>query len=169
MGASRWFYAVPYQEDLEAALSDLRWQVFREGKYHQGPMRRPLPSFEDWCQQMPPEWRQDVARLRRTYDEVARREAMQPSTPEEAVQKAGEDGTHSILDMTTIATEPGSGVLAPLPAETLEACFGTQYPSKTAVKARAAELVRRRGWGTYVIAYQRETPRWICFLGLSGD
>ncbi|MGW6397350.1 hypothetical protein [Streptomyces sp. NPDC055134] len=46
MGASGWDYYVPYQEDLNAALQQLRHEVFEAGDYHWEP--RPQSLKELW-------------------------------------------------------------------------------------------------------------------------
>lgn len=95
------------------------------------------------------------------------------STPDEALRLSGEDGTHSILDIYRgIAEVPGFGVAAPLGAEALIAVFGTERPSLQAVEqatARDPMLGRGRWEGSYVVAYEGGSPRWIHFSGVSGD
>jgi hypothetical protein len=34
MGASGWSYRAPYQDDIDAALQQLRWDVYRSGNYY---------------------------------------------------------------------------------------------------------------------------------------
>jgi hypothetical protein len=52
MGASEWYYFVPYQEDVSQAFQELRLKIFAEGDYYEGwygpdPDSPPLKSIED--------------------------------------------------------------------------------------------------------------------------
>jgi hypothetical protein len=44
MGASAWSYYVPYQEDINQALQDLRQEVFRSGQYYRPQPGAPPPA-----------------------------------------------------------------------------------------------------------------------------
>ncbi len=147
MGASGWIYFVPWQKDLSKALADLRNDVFAKGLYLGGHGKS-----------------------------VKGREAHapQPKTIPEALERCGEDGSHSILDVWEITTEPDYGAVAPLSPNDLEECFGTRLPSRGDVEeSREAMLEieerRGRGCGSYLVLYEGTKPSEICFFGYSGD
>ena len=147
MGASSWIYFVPYQKDIAKALDALRADVFAKGLYLGGHGKK-----------------------------VKGREAFKPApkTIEEALERAGEDGTHSILDVYEVHPEPDYGIVAPLSANDLEECFGTRLPMRADVEdgqdgIQEIEHRRGRGCGTYVIVYAGGKPSEICFFGYSGD
>lgn len=143
MGATVWTYWVPYHADVGAALASARDKVFAEGDYHKGSGGRRVKS------------------PRSIADLFARMEALGLDT----------EGTHSILDMTSIGPEPAFGVLAPLDDDQIDALFGTLTPTRAQVDAARGliEQIRDRWEGTYVIAYQDGAPSEILFIGSSGD
>jgi len=81
------------------------------------------------------------------------------------------DGTHSILDVGSVANEPSYGVVAPLSVSQLEELFGTVKPTRVQIEDRLRVLAElRESWeGTYVIAYEGAEPAEILFIGFSGD
>jgi hypothetical protein len=93
-----------------------------------------------------------------------------PSTPEEAFEMAGEDGTGSILDISRIASTPDFCCAAPFSNEELQRIFGTDKPT-------AEEIERsygfwegiERGQARYVIVYVGSEPKQICFAGYAFD
>jgi hypothetical protein len=143
MGASGWSYWVPYEADLQSALEKLRARVFAEGSY-----------FKGWGEY----------------------EVKSPASIEDLFDQMGElgtitEGTHSILDMDSVGVESEHGVLCPLTDEELVAKFGTTKPSRAQIEAEESALQswRYRWEGTYVVAYDGESPTEILFVGFSGD
>ena len=93
-----------------------------------------------------------------------------PSSPEEALELAAEDGTGSILDIMSISAQPDFFCAAPWSEAELEAFFGTGQPS--------ADMVERnqvfwdsldRGMTRYAIIYEGDKPSQIFFAGYSFD
>jgi hypothetical protein len=58
-----------------------------------------------------------------------------PKTPEQALERAGETGTPSILDILTVREQPDYSCAAPLTPDELTRYFGTDRPSVQAVEA----------------------------------
>lgn len=143
MGATVWAYWVPYQADVGAALASARDKAFGEGDYYKGSGRHRVETPTSIA------------------DLFARMRALGLDT----------EGTHSILDMTSIGPEPGFGVVAPLDDDQLDALFGTLTPTRAQVEAERGliEQIRDRWEGTYVVAYQDGAPSEILFIGVSGD
>jgi len=148
MGAEPWEYFVPYQNDVNRALQDLRKREFEAGRYN--PVQ-PFPS--------PPEM--GVA------------PGAQHASIEEAIDAAGADGTRSILDMQRVASDPDDvdfGVVAPVPADVLQEMLGTDRPTREMVQD-CPELLEgvERGQGIYVIVHKDGKPGEIYFGGYSYD
>jgi hypothetical protein len=170
MGASSWFYLVDDRDDVAAALHELRLRVFASGDYYKPDLLgTPPPSFEKFCRQMPSDFDEDE--LREEYDALVRLSTMVPTTPEEAVEKAAEEGTHSILDIDAIADQPKFGAALPMPEAELVRLFGSTRPERSAVEAarNAIDSPAGRCTAYHFRVYQNGVPRWLCFAGVSGD
>ncbi len=168
MGKSAWRYFVPFQADAQAALDDLRADVFARRDFH------------------------------------ANRRARKATTMADAIRLAGEDGTHSILDVTRVRAEPAptpywawfilgrrSGVepsedecrarrladlnqrpspleVAPLSATQVLEFFATDRPTRAQVDAALDGLPLTTCF--YLVVYDDAgQPRELCFVGASGD
>jgi len=95
---------------------------------------------------------------------------LNPSTPEEALEMAGEGGTRSILDIMAISDEPELCAAAPLSADELEEWFGTQKPTVEMVgESEGFWESIERGTARYVLIHDGDTPRKILFAGYSFD
>jgi hypothetical protein len=93
-----------------------------------------------------------------------------PSTPEEALEMAEEEGTRSILDIMTISDQPQFFAAAPWSAEELQAFFGTAKPSAESVEQNDAFWESlERGMARYAIVYDGGQPSKIFFAGYSFD
>lgn len=147
MGAEPYWYLVKYRPEVDAALDDLREREFRAGRYN------PVMPFIDFP-------------LTRTSP------APGPAhrTIADAVAASAADGTRSILDITGIADEPDFGVACPLPAEVLQALYGTTGPALAAVEGNMDFLEDvERGHAVYVVCYSGGTPSELLFAGYSYD
>jgi hypothetical protein len=90
-----------------------------------------------------------------------------PSTIEELLKRQGENGTHSILDITSVSATPKFGAVTPFPKTRLVEFFGSETPSR----ARIDEVYQSGSLeeGVYIIAYRDGAPSEIAFIGYSGD
>ncbi|MEV5383087.1 hypothetical protein [Streptomyces sp. NPDC052721] len=147
MGASAWDYYVPYQEDVGAALEELRHRVFLAGDYY-------WVRGGDW---LPEEERRP-----------------RPSTLDElwADEWTQHSGTHSILDVFHVqreGEEPEVCAVQPVTAEEARRATGTERLTREHVPA-IQELARERGYGRCAVLHDaRGTPQEIYFWGWSGD
>jgi len=147
MGGQPYWYFVPYQDNLSAALAALREREFRAGRYS------PVIRYIE-------------------FDEPAfsgQNPGSRHGTIEKAVDDAGDSGTRSILDIARIGSQPDYGVAAPLgPGRILE-LYGSDKPSHRQVEKLEFLDDIERGQCAYVIVYDGGTPSEICFAGYSYD
>ncbi|WP_406395893.1 hypothetical protein [Streptomyces sp. NBC_00887] len=147
MGASSWDYSVPYQEDLNAALQQLRREVFDAGDYY-------WVNGGDW---LPEEEREPRPR---TLEELWQ---------DELVQEAG---THSILDVLEVIgpdDTPDHRTVEPVLAEEARELLGTDTLTRAHVKD--FDVFPRSRWvGRCAVLHDEQgRPHEICFWGHSGD
>jgi len=147
MGAEPYFYFVPYQNDIDAALQELRAREFQAGRYN------PVMPFLQF-----PIGRQSPA------------PGAQHATIEEALEDSDADGTRSILDLHRVADEPDFGAVTPLDEGILEDLYGTSRPTHAMIE-RNMEFFEAvdRGHGIYTVVYKDERPDEIFFAGYSYD
>ncbi len=147
MGAHPYYYFVEYQEDIEAALQDLRQREFEAGRYN--PVE-PFPTFPI------------------TDDSPA--PGPQHAYIDEACEDAGEDGTRSILDITDVAEEPDFCVAAPLSDDALQHYFGTDQPTRDIISSKMGFLKSvKRGHCVYITVFEDGQPSELLFAGYSFD
>lgn len=94
MGAEPYYYFVPFQPDIAAALGALRQREFEAGRYN------PAMPFPSECFPLGP-------------DSPA--PGRQHTSIEAAFEAADADGTRSILHITSISDTPDYGVTVRLP------------------------------------------------------
>ncbi len=147
MGGHPWFYFVPYDEDINAALQRLRQQEFEAGRYN--------PAV--WFPEFP-------------VTPATESPGAQHDSIEEAQEEADADGTRSILDMERISDTPDFGAVTPLQKEELLDLFGTDKPTREMLEAND-DLFEpiERGQGIYIIVYKNDQPSEIFFAGYSYD
>ncbi|HEX8846478.1 MAG TPA: hypothetical protein VF791_17655 [Pyrinomonadaceae bacterium] len=147
MGGHPWFYFVPYEQDVNAALQKLREREFRAGRYN------PVMDFPEF-----PVTPQSPA------------PGAEHDSIEEAIEDADADGTRSILDMMTVSPTPDYCAVAPLQQEDLMSLFGTDKPTREMIE-ESDELydALERGQGVYIVVYKDEEPSEIFFAGYSFD
>jgi len=181
VGASGWQARVAFQADIGAALQQARQRAYDDRSFYRA------PSLSDEAGAMSEEeyvaW--GIAQTRALFpdDDTWEPSGEEYRTEWQAAQVVvtGPDsllasqpysGTHSIIDMTHVADEPGYNAVAPASAEYLQEIFGTTQPTTAAVGA-AIEDDRIHGFarwhGLYVIGYRDGQPEAIFFVGYSGD
>jgi hypothetical protein len=144
MGGVPWFYFVPYQSDILAAMQGLRRREFEAGRYNPA-VRFPM-------------------------DPNVASPGAQHASIEKALKASEADGTRSILDMERIGQSPDYGVVVPLPPEQLLELYDTQHPTREMIEQNMEFLEAiERGQGVYVIVYKDGKPSEIFFAGYSYD
>jgi hypothetical protein len=166
MSSSPYYYFTQYQEDVNAALQDLRQREFEAGRYDPA-MYMNEPSLFMSNFQFPP-------------DESSIAPGAKHSSIEEAV-KAGEAcGTGSILDIQRVSDFPEFLASSPLSSEWLIQFLGTDKPGRELVESVIIqeeevevwdELADEMGAGgsCYLIVYENDKPSEIFFMGYSID
>jgi len=157
---------VPYQSDITKVLNDLREQVFQSGMFYK---REPF-----WQDLDDDEYtnKEDEDLREQLTDWLGTMKVMkEPATIEELLMWNGEDGTHSMIDITGISSTPDFGKAAPLSSQQLVDLFGTEKPARNLVEQKVTEIMqlRERWQATYIIVYKDELPDQIFFTGYSGD
>lgn len=177
MGASGWHYAVPYNDDPEAALQELRHDVFASGDYGVSRQFRGMwPLF--WRMRGPAKFVVlaifIAAKTFFTIDSAIRwlaRGCRRPRSIEEAVELAAEAGTHSILDIQSCGQTPDFGLAVPLSAARMRRLFGTDQPTAKDLEqilSVAGEDLER--WHCICFPlYEDGKPTKLIFVGCSGD
>jgi hypothetical protein len=146
MGASPWFYFVPYTPDTTAALHALREREFQAGRYN------PAEDF--------PQFPVNLAHT----------PGRQHDTIDDAQEDADADGTRSILDIERIAKTPDYGAAVPLDDDALLNYFGTTKPTRDQIEANHALLKDiARGQGIVTAVYKDGEPTELFFAGYSYD
>jgi len=164
VGASGWSHRVAHRDDVQAALDELRADVFARGDYTK--QWELLPALLG-------DLADEVASYGGDAESVARlRRGEPPRTIEEALGWSTTEGTHSVLDTPTVGDTPGFGVITPADPSLLIDLFGTDRPDAAAVWAARDELdesIDDRWAGIYVVGYEGGKPSTIVFVGVSGD
>jgi hypothetical protein len=161
MGGHPYWYVVPYESDINAALQKLRHREFEAGRYN------PVISFPEF-----------------PIGPNSPAPGRQHTSIEEAIGSADADGTRSILDMmrgvlprpykvdpnpANIDDLPYAGV-SPLTGSDLISFFGDARPSREAVEKFGPLWERlERGTAVYVVLYSNGEPHEIFFAGISFD
>jgi len=166
MGASGWNYFVQYQADVNIALQDLRQAIFSKGEYYK-PHQSLLESIPKLIEQHP----NLKEHFESNLEETKSKSKLPEDTIEQLLQKNGESGTHSIIDIFTISDTIDLNQSGKVSDEDLIEVFDTLKPSKSQVESKADHLQTYRGrWlCTYVIVYDDQGPCELFFTGYSGD
>ena len=147
MGGHIYYYFVPHQDDINAALQALRKQEFEAGRYN------PVMPFP--------------------FD----REQNRGATPgpkhrsmEAALEASEADGTRSILDMVKVGTRPGVSTVVPASKERLLDLYDTEAPTHQMIQENMDFFEDLdRGHGVYIIVHKDNRPSEIFFAGISYD
>jgi hypothetical protein len=147
MGAHPYWYFVPFQSDVQAALDQLREREFKAGRYN------PVVSFLN-------------------FPLGANAPAPGPKHPsiQKALAAAEEDGTRSILDIEQVADEPDFCTASPLDEELLEDLYGTTQPTRSMIEGNMDFMEEvDRGQCVYCTVHKDGKPHEILFAGYSFD
>jgi hypothetical protein len=90
---------------------------------------------------------------------------------DELLEQAGESGTHSILDITRVASRRVFAAAVPLPTRVLNSLFGTAEPLRGQVEEHWADIAERVDpWQAYyLVVFGDGRPLEYAFIGCSGD
>jgi len=147
MGSSPYWYYVPYEENKNLALLKLREREFTAGRYN--PVVD-FPEFPITDQTLSP--------------------GKQHSTIEDALKDAEEDGTRSILDISSVSTDDDYCVARILTDEQLIDYFGTNMPTKEMVDNNDDFFDDiERGKAFCITIYKSDIPVELYFVGYSFD
>jgi hypothetical protein len=153
MGANPYWYLVPYEADVGAALQKLRTREFQAGRYN------PVTPFQ-----------------RFPIDPSAPTVGTRHGSIEEVMKAVDESGTRSILDISQVASESFDGsqmpyfTAFPLSAADVEDLFGTLHPTRELIEKNQRIWDRiERGSALYVIVFDGGKPNEIFFAGYSFD
>jgi hypothetical protein len=147
MGGEPYFYIVPYQDDIVAALEDLRQREFQAGRYN--PVV-PFPGFSPSTDSPSPG-------------------ARHPSIAD-ALAAADANGTRSILDLDRISMVADFGAVVRLDESALRRYFRSTHPTREVVQANYDFWDSiERGQGIYIVLYKGDDPDEIFFAGYSYD
>lgn len=176
MGATVWMYFTEYDEDPDRALQRLRDEVFREGRYR---LPWEFPDFFSPIRGHPGlRWRARlgfwVMESLFTPIELVRWAFWgfrRPASIQQAVEWAGADGTHSILDIERTGMYRDTGVAIPLSEPRLREAFGTLHPTRQAVEEAAGSVTDplSRWDAVYFPVVDADGTRHLAWIGVSGD
>ncbi|MGI5238613.1 hypothetical protein [Dactylosporangium sp. CA-139066] len=174
MGSSAWWYTVDYQSDVNAALHQLRQQVYERGEYYREPRDPDLDMTEaEFRASLAPRDTDPERYDAIVEDWLERKSRPVPTDLDTLVAAQPHSGTHSIIDMVNgVSAEPAFATVSPLSHDNLMYTFGTVTPSANQVQAwMSTDIVdeRDRWVGTYIISYDNGRPAHIHFGGDSGD
>jgi hypothetical protein len=184
MGASGWSYFVPYQQEINKALKELKDEVFEKGRYERpldvnpNQAERDLNYLTSLYASLPDEVRKQTDQFLELARSAAKRQrpARMANSIDELLEQCRENGTHSILDIEKVSSVPGFGVITPLSNEHLINIFRTDKPThemvaiwSNRVDPPTAKPFYERWQGVYVIVYEDNKPTEIYFEGASGD
>jgi hypothetical protein len=184
MGATGWSYFVPYQQDINAALQELKDDVFKQGKYElpfnfdQNEVESQLNFLASVYQSLPDELRKHTNQFLELGQAAAKqqRPKQTPKNIKQLREQCETEGTHSIIDIEMVSSVPIFGAVAPLSNMRLLDIFGTEQPTHAMVEKWSARIdpldaepLYERWEGIYIIVYKDSIPDEIYFEGCSGD
>ena len=147
MGGHAYWYFVPFQPDVQAALDDLREREFRAGRYSPVMMFPPFPLGPN-----------------------APAPGNKHGSIDAAMDAAEESGTRSILDLSEIGDEAAFFTARRMPPEELLDLFGTEKPTREMVEDNMDFFEEiERGQGVCLVVYEEDGPTEIFFAGYSFD
>jgi hypothetical protein len=173
MGASGWYYVVPYEADIDAALQKLRQDVYDRGEYYRESPESGYPEMteEEYRATLDPNQWDDGPNESIMEGFRAAKERPVPVDPDTLVAAQPESGTHSIIDISEgVSAGPELLTVSPLADDELLALAGTVTPTSEQLRTVGLLGADRGRWvGTYVVSYLDGQPHEIHFSGYSGD
>jgi hypothetical protein len=147
MGASAYWYYVPYQKDYNNALEELREREFKAGRYYPHTL---FPAFP--------------------INAADNSSSSNFHTIEEAMEAAEETGTRSILDITSVSNEDDYCIARTLSSEELLELFETEQPEKDHIE-NSDDLYDsiERGKALCIPVYKDGIESELFFAGYSFD
>ena len=169
MGASAWHYFIPYKENIQEALEELRQTEFQEGRYYRPGANLPT-TFEEWAQQLNLTTEQ-VEQFKEGFAQLKAKSKITPTSIDELLELNEGSGTHSILDIFEIGTSTDEDESGTISKGELVRLFGTEQPNHQMVEEKTNELLgfRGRNFCTYLVVYKEGQPYELFFTGYSGD
>ncbi|HYG52275.1 MAG TPA: hypothetical protein VD905_15295 [Flavobacteriales bacterium] len=147
MGSTRYWYYVPYREDYNLALKELREKEFEAGRYSPAVL---FPEFPPTARASSP--------------------GKKHATIFDALDEAAEDGTRSILDLDTVSTVDDYGVARLLSDQDLVLYFNTTRPTRKDIENAFGFFESiERGKGNCIVVYKDNQPHELYFVGYSFD
>ena len=147
MGAHPYWYFVPYEQDLDAALQKLRLREFQAGRYN------PAMHFINF-----------------PVDPSKPSSGPRHSSIDQARQAADADGTRSILDIDAIGDGPDFCTAAPLDDSVLQNLYQTAQPTRQMIESNMDFLEDvERGQAIYIVVYKNNHPDELFFAVYSFD
>jgi len=148
MGGHPYYYAVPYEPDINSALQSLRSREFEAGRYNPA-VRFPKFQFDEPNVPSPGKQHASIAK---------------------ALEASDAGGTRSILDIERIGESADFGVAVRLPAELLRKLYGTDEPTREMVTSNLDFLEDiKRGQAIYFVLFTGGEPSELFFAGYSYD
>jgi hypothetical protein len=149
MGGHPYFYFVEYQDDMQAALDALREREFEAGRYN--PVMRYIEFSEPAFSKQKPG---------KKHDSI-----------QDAIDEVEEEGTRSILDISTVGEEREYGVAGPIDEDTRRELFGTDKPTRKQIEENIDPILDmiERGKAIAIVAWEKKKPSEIFFAGYSYD
>ena len=151
MGASGWIYYVPYQEDLEQALQELRRHIFVTDQYNHFSEREWIVDIngeEIDASQMQEVIEQEDGSLVPVPPLIFFPKTLEEEM-EETVRRTGGQGTHSILDIGHVITDSRYYGDVPLPEEIIQDIFAWVRPTRATLSTITSQeqiWPRVTGW-----------------------
>jgi hypothetical protein len=178
MGASGWIYFTPYNPDTGVALQQLHVdnapspEEYAELLSAQiNMLKKSIATAGEWAPAGMDEELQDQL----TWRLEGLEELPQPKTTEQLIEQyryiRGEEGTHSILDITRISDKSETCAATPFSEQELLELFGTTRPTRELVQQQRDKVMdaRRSGSASYAIVYKDGVPDELCFAAFTGD
>jgi len=150
MAATSWQHIRPFSGNVERTLEQLRLDVFAARTFY----------LSDEPALIGAQGRGALATC-----------APRPVTIADALGRNGDEGTHSVLDITEgVVDRPTFGAVSPLARELVARCFGSARPTLFEVLMADFDAVDvcAPGTGRYFVIAESGEPTLVVFVGCTG-